>query len=421
MDYVITMIHGTWATGATWVHKGSPFSTLLEKDLGGTVHFPEFGWNGENSHAARINSAGLLRVHVMRMAREFPEAAQIIIGHSHAGNIALFAAANPDCDKRLSGIITLSTPFIYVQSRVADIDTVRALRTIAEVLAHPVALLYSTILSILAFLLAARRQSLFGVTGPLLDSVAFFLSMAIGWLSFRLYAAGYTKGTRSIESFTIEDVRRLCSAQRRTPVLIVRSPADEANYALSTAGFLSWLLLKMTTAIALGPRRFVEKNKLLVMSWMGGIYIVMLVWAFGFDAYDGYAGNGLIRHPVVDFFAPLGGVLVLSGVLLVLSASMGRWLIRLSFLPMGILRGLVTLAFGRDVGAPSAMLYDVSAEAAPPGGPYEIYTIGASINARRIKNYNAADWMHSETYSDPLAIGQIAAWIKSRRSSGPTM
>jgi hypothetical protein len=132
---LITLVHGTWGRGffprlqrpnrrPFWFEDGSPFLARLSTELHDIPHkIKPLLWSGENSIFVRDKTAHALAEHLSAEHAEHPQASQLIIAHSHGGNIALRAlhhlkqrdasqlggadAANPF-------VVTLATPFIEV-------------------------------------------------------------------------------------------------------------------------------------------------------------------------------------------------------------------------------------------------------------------------------------------------------------------
>src|SRR5215470_6727971 len=90
---LITLVHGTWAH---WFlirrPYNSPFSTRLSAEFGDIPHKIEpLRWSGANSIYVRDKTAQVLAKHLSAEHAEHPQDAQLIIAHSHGGNIALRA------------------------------------------------------------------------------------------------------------------------------------------------------------------------------------------------------------------------------------------------------------------------------------------------------------------------------------------
>lgn len=112
--YVFTLIHGTFARSASWTYPGSFFCSQINKKISGpdtTVHFFRHGWCGGNTQIARRESAENLAKHIKNVNKLYPDARHILVGHSHGGNVALYACADSEVERCISGIICLATPF----------------------------------------------------------------------------------------------------------------------------------------------------------------------------------------------------------------------------------------------------------------------------------------------------------------------
>jgi hypothetical protein len=132
---LITLVHGTWPRGffpkrqrqnqrPLWFEEGSPFMARLSTELGDIRHkVTPLLWSGANSIFVRDKTAQVLAEHLSAEHAEHPQATQLIIAHSHGGNIALRALhlLRQRHASRLYGaessnplVATLATPFIEV-------------------------------------------------------------------------------------------------------------------------------------------------------------------------------------------------------------------------------------------------------------------------------------------------------------------
>jgi hypothetical protein len=100
-----------------WTRPHSPFRDTLERDLGRPVVFREFRWSGHNSHLDRLVAAEHLREHLRTVSADYPAARQVVIGHSHGGNVVLYALRDPDIRQRVAAVVTLATPFLKVRAQ----------------------------------------------------------------------------------------------------------------------------------------------------------------------------------------------------------------------------------------------------------------------------------------------------------------
>jgi len=107
-----------------WFEEGSSFLTRLCTQLGDIPHkITPILWTGKNSIRARNDAAHSLAEHLSAQHVEHPRATQLIIAHSHGGNIALHALyqlRNPDATQLAWAegpnplVVTLATPFVEV-------------------------------------------------------------------------------------------------------------------------------------------------------------------------------------------------------------------------------------------------------------------------------------------------------------------
>src|SRR6266446_3746102 len=115
MSYVITLVHGTWAQDAQWMREESALCASLRNSLSAGVAFRAFRWSGRNSHLERRRAAERLRAELITAVAEYPDANHYVIAHSHGGNVAFHALKDRDCGPRISGVVFLSTPFLFVR------------------------------------------------------------------------------------------------------------------------------------------------------------------------------------------------------------------------------------------------------------------------------------------------------------------
>ena len=126
---IIHLVHGTWPYGlvahrlrwlrhpdATWFHEDSPFCRALRSALSPDVTLRPFEWSGNNSYLARHVAAQQLGKRLYECYDQDDPPRQILIAHSHGGNVAMLAALHP-LSPPLAGIATLGTPFLHVERR----------------------------------------------------------------------------------------------------------------------------------------------------------------------------------------------------------------------------------------------------------------------------------------------------------------
>jgi hypothetical protein len=142
---VITLVHGTWA-GHTWVHKKKTkksgprsASRLLKRiELSGkehllppqtedlydalkrrapNAHIYRFCWSGGNSNTKRLKAADELRAYLHKLIAKYPEAHHFVVSHSHGGTVSLYAMKDQSLARKITGIISLATPFLHFNRR----------------------------------------------------------------------------------------------------------------------------------------------------------------------------------------------------------------------------------------------------------------------------------------------------------------
>lgn len=260
---IVTLVHGTWGRGwdvfgcrklqdlAPWTRPDGPLATALRDALGPDTRIEAFNWSGRNGHDARIDASARLR----EQLRAQPGAVHILIAHSHGGNVAHWAV-DESVLPSIAGMACLGTPFIVSYQR----DWGPEVWTLA-----------ASGLTLIAFGLMAFAD-LEGWTG-------FVITVGAGGLLGAVLGALAGPITRRFEA-NAEALERLTQAPRLkdTPLLIVRSPADEAS--LMTA-LPSTLLLVPTVLFGflrdLSRRLLVGVNALAERPWLC-VGILLMSW-----------------------------------------------------------------------------------------------------------------------------------------------
>ncbi|QCG94468.1 alpha/beta hydrolase [Azospirillum sp. TSA2s] len=133
VNWIITLVHGTWGqgfrpsnvqpkSGPRWFEDGSRFfkhlrETLIWQEVE-NVEIQSFRWSGENSILAR-DAAGRELARLLEEQREaYPDVKQLVIAHSHGGNVALRAIeylgwrVGPLASEHDLAVATMATPFV---------------------------------------------------------------------------------------------------------------------------------------------------------------------------------------------------------------------------------------------------------------------------------------------------------------------
>lgn len=115
LNIAITLVHGTLAPNAPWTRDGSLLRTHLSRQLNWVVDFDVFQWSGWPFVLSRTPAAEQLRARLAGRLAALPEAKHFIIAHSHGGNIALYTLRDRLIADRITGVVTLSTPFLVTR------------------------------------------------------------------------------------------------------------------------------------------------------------------------------------------------------------------------------------------------------------------------------------------------------------------
>jgi hypothetical protein len=271
---LITLVHGTWPHGIFppyarfkqwvrnlilrerqemppyWYENNSSFLARLRTELGDIPHkMTPLLWSGENSIFVRDATAHALAEHLSAEHAQYPQATQLVIAHSHGGNIALCALhrlqqLDPprQCADRL--FVTLATPFVEVHQ--ADFGR--------RPLYMRMALMILVICPLLGVLLGAALAMLslsdhFGA-----DSWGF--AIAIFLLVTAMFLVGWwwiirRAPARQVKLDRLRLATRLGKLAPAQPLLVVRAIDDEASLILALGALLNHITARLITYIFL--------------------------------------------------------------------------------------------------------------------------------------------------------------------------
>src|SRR4051794_24930353 len=97
-DWIIILVHGTFARGAEWTKPKSSFRLRLEQSFP-CAEIKIYEWSGANSHSHRLRAGQLLAEMLKSSYKSNPEKKHILIGHSHGGNVILYATRDSEIRK----------------------------------------------------------------------------------------------------------------------------------------------------------------------------------------------------------------------------------------------------------------------------------------------------------------------------------
>jgi hypothetical protein len=261
---LVTLVHGTWPRGVfpalcrlldrgpLWFEESSPFLARLSAEFGDIPHkIKPLLWTGENSIFVRDKTAQFLARYLSAEHTEHPQATQLIVAHSHGGNIALRAlhylrmidGSQYGADGANPFVVTLATPFIEIHE--ADFGPRPLLIRFALMCAMSF-LLFGLALASLGFILFFVPSLPEAYVAPIFAIYATVVGLALAlmgwWWIFRRTA-------RQEQLDALSDATRLgelVSAQR---LLVVRAIDDEASLALALGAIVNYVTARFITYV----------------------------------------------------------------------------------------------------------------------------------------------------------------------------
>jgi hypothetical protein len=224
-----------WEPPPFWFEEGSHFLARLSAELHDIPHkITLLPWSGANSIRARDETAHGLAKYLSAEHAEHPQATQLIIAHSHGGNIALRAlhlqkrdapqAYGADCVNPL--VVTLATPFIEIHQ--ADFGERPDLVRMALVTA------IGYILYFLAFGLFRSSSVSYLVVG-----------VPLGFLGWYWIARRTSARQNLVEA--LRDATRLGEVASTRPLLVIRAIDDEASLILALGATVNYVTARSLT------------------------------------------------------------------------------------------------------------------------------------------------------------------------------
>ena len=257
---LITLVHGTWARWflnprPLWFDENSPFLARLSAELGDIPHKIEpLLWSGANSISVRDKTAQVLAEYLSAEHAEHPRDTQLVIAHSHGGNIALRAlhhlqkydaARSHGADGANPLIVTLATPFIEIHQ--ADFGHRPSYIRAAVLLA----MLY--LLQLFVVVVFPSAHSDIPMSAP--TELSFFASLIflavvalpillMGWYWIQKRAAA-----RQNQVEALRDATRLGEAEAAQRLLVIRAIDDEASLILALGAILNYITVRSITLV----------------------------------------------------------------------------------------------------------------------------------------------------------------------------
>ena len=384
MKAIVTLVHGTWARDAAWIRPDSALCKSIHQAAVQNniqIEFRSLLWSGSNSVRARQEAAQSITKQLKNDLILRSDASHFVVAHSHGGNIVVDALRNSDVGERISGVVTMSTPFISCRRS--------GIRMVASVIATALYMILSF------FLYGILSYGLFWLwykaTMYLSSAFLFWpLTILLGFLAFnwsrqiaKIPNEAVSKVFPSVWQFVEEwqDFVLDRFGQRvkfPIPILCVRFRMDEAMLTIQ----LSRLIIK--------PARILS----VVSSWLaaGGVIYVVLMWPIELLSF------------ISDSLRSLFGWIHLAAVLAIWIGTFTSLLLSIVWLIFGY--ALTAIVLGHWGGIIDQLLVDFYVTPTPEG---------ADVVS---KGYSPFRWrrtlLHSLTYGDRNALDDISRWIIAR-------
>jgi hypothetical protein len=269
---LITLVHGTWPRGLFprlfrfkqwvrglmgrrqpwepppfWFEEGSPFLVRLSTELGNIPHkITRLPWTGKNSIYERNDTAHALAERLSVEHAKHSQATQLVIAHSHGGNIALRAlyhlqkreASRSDSAATVNPLVaTLATPFIEIHQ--ADFGRKPSSIRVAVLLA-----MYYLLRLLVVWLFPSARSDL-PMSTPidlsLYANLIFIAVVALPMLIIGWYWIERRATARQNQKEALTDATRLGEAVAPQRLLVIRAIDDEASLILAFGTIISYL------------------------------------------------------------------------------------------------------------------------------------------------------------------------------------
>ncbi|WP_426536938.1 hypothetical protein [Bradyrhizobium sp. McL0615] len=440
-EVVVTFVHGTFTPGGGALSTNSALAHALRQKLAGKrMEIRTIQWTGWNTLTSRRHGASILIKHIRRIRRGQPYAKHFIVAHSHGGNVALDAVQSGMTSRAISGMVSISTPYLVFLPVMSFKQLSYAIELAMKIL------LFIAWLMLFGFI----HGNLPGDTEAGLswrDGLDFFLAFfTLVIVSFPIALAGdrLQRTARRLNRFLANDATT-------TSALIVRTPSDEATLLLTTLMAIARIQMSIFLLAVRFSRvaRVSVKTRLLrlpawvregvvthaltgplgawlLRTWTTVLVISMLathfiVWSAVFDVVQYYP------RWFVWSFLPIAIVMAITGTLLILDFSpvffllfIGLCLLPVVFFfaamlaPLAILVSIICAAAigpGLTLGS---FLSLPSIEGTPLGNVEVVNIIPGHRAVSGSTSPSVLRLLHSSALEDRNAIKAICDWIAVR-------
>jgi len=409
---IVTLVHGTWAPKAPWTQEGSYLRAALTKSFGESVIFRPYSWSGGNSFGARSSAAEGLRTFLKEGLKDYPESRQLVVAHSHGGNIVLYALRDKELAQSIDSVVFLSTPFIIAQPRQFGPNS----KLVTELAVVMVSLLAGLAVGItLATVLNAAASYwaiVFLIVTALVAWAAWKMLNMLGGL-WNKYATAWA-----------EDVK-VVPPDSNTKLLVIRPTGDEVADVMASVhlsfGVMTWAW-KILALIAIAPLKCAGSiDDWASKHWHRRLAVGIFLWGITMS-WVHYQYPTAEHYRIALFGIGLGCSLLMAAifgrdtellkavgflsvaVIVPLGFVFASLLVLLSLAPMMLFnlnRSLRDWKWFLAVGVFLGPI-DVSGEPLLPG---------ADCKQWQLPPDDVSGLRHSSTYQNPLAIEQIVKWV----------
>lgn len=390
-DVIVFLIHGTWATNASWTKGDSDLRQAISSSISPakSTKFVEFDWSGRNTMNARQKATRRLKALLKESVKSNPDSKHIIISHSHGGNIAIRAISD-EMEGQVD-LVCMSTPFICARKGELDWPVKNAFLFSPLI----VLILIGFYLGILNYGEDANSIKVFSYSN---DSFVEAFNIAIVVSLLWIPLMGIASWRYSIKLYENLKYPRIASEN----VFIARMNGDEASSALAASELVSTQLIKLfslPSSVSNYVRLTVKRNGFSALI----ILILSIVLLF---IIEKYSIVGILRPDTIEMISSFGVYSVVAMVCFFLAYYATPILAAFIMSPYIFLVALAALPFGWEMVIVLFNLH-ITSETSPPG-KWTINQLQPS-NGGNVKSF-----LHSAIYEDPKALDEISRWVSSR-------
>jgi hypothetical protein len=421
-DVFLTPFYGKWPTRSfprsLWFADGSEFGNRLCAGLskrGLSARISPFLWSGANSVRERDKAAQKLAEHIRAKQFDHPGSIQVVIAHSHGGNVALRALDQPGVTGDEIFITTIATPFVEIlPTKLSPAETRRI-----DVM---VSLTTSVLIPHYAI---AINDAYFPTLNP---NVLSFIVVLVCVLFFMLFFRLRARNTRTVDELV--GLTSLSPSVRKHPLLVLRAVDDEAALTLAAATIgnrFSRLLERSSYNISVLIRFFF----ILLVVFILVLIAISLFWSL--DHFMASASAFMTRflgflQPVSDFMAWAFKTRFLQFLQPVFSfegfPAFARGLV-LAFFAFLFLPGVFNSAYGREL-LPIFQGCEINSQSAPDSidRQSEFQSESTPTNWGMVVTLHQAEearrGLRHGLYDQPQCAERIAGWLQSELASRAT-